>query len=437
MMTIRKGWQTPHSKTRGIAPSFGLKIPEGTQTIREREYEKNASLTWVEIPGTVKRIESRAFADCPNLSRVILREGVVSIAHNVFTGCGKLESIELPQSVTDIEGWAFYESGLKEPVFNAHKDKLIFCPKEAAGSSYAVPEGIREIGVQAFLYLSELREVLLPEGLEVIRNRAFIDCGFQEILLPDSVKTVEPGAFEHCKNLKEIRRTSETDLVRERRDSLRMRNRTFFSPCASELPVEKHWKTREFAALAKGCSLGKTEAIQAMADYFERKAKLHPEIVFYRQAFHFWIYRAWEWGSKGAKGYLEAWVREHAHDTTLVSPYLSERLSGSGDGTGLRALGFFFFQEGQHYNLSGMDADGVVEVSAWVDEDGPDEDGFGREEYYDYWYLDDCLNLPPKGKCLHSYSSRDRRMEHIKERFQIEQKKAAKAVKMHGGRKPF
>lgn len=409
---------------------FGkLRIDEGTEVIGFGQYEKQGSLTYVEIPGTVKRIEARAFADCPNLKTVILREGIISIGHNVFTGCKKLESIELPSSVTDIEGWAFYDSGLKEAVFNGAGDRLIFCPKEAAGSSYTVPKGIREIGVQAFVDLTELKEVLLPEGLEVIRNRAFIGCGFPEIILPDSVRTVEPGAFCHCRNLTAIRRRNETDLVQARMDSLKMRNLGFLSPCACELPEERHWKTREFMALAKECSLGKPEAIQEMADYFERKAKQNPQTLFYQAAFHFWTYRAWAWGSKKARAFLESWFLEHPEDIGMVSPYLSERLSGAGDGTALRALGFFFFKEGQHYCLEGMDKEGAVEACTWVDEDGPDEDGFGREDYYDYWYLDDCLNLPPMGKCLHSYSSIDRRAEHIASQFREERQKAVRAMK--------
>lgn len=406
-----------------------LKIEEGTEAIKDREYDGETSLTWVDVPGTVKKIGTRAFADCPNLRKVILHEGVTSIAHNAFTGCKKLESIELPESVTDIEGWAFYDSGLKTAVFNAKGDKLIFCPKEAAGSSYTVPECVREIGVQAFLKLPELKEVLLPEGLSVIRNRAFIDCGFSEIILPGSIQTVETGAFCDCKHLTEIKRKDGTDLVQARLDSLKMRNRTFLFPCACKLPLEKHWKTREFIALAKKCRYGKPEAIQRMADYFERKAELYPQTSFYRAAFHFWTYRAYERGSKKAKGYLETWFREHPADESPASPCLSERLSGIGDGTALRALGFFFFSEKQQYSLSGMDADGVVEVSTWVDFDGPDEDGFGREEYFNYWYLDDCLNLPPMGKCLHRYSSIDRRAETVKERFWKEHEKAAKVVK--------
>lgn len=399
-----------------------LRIQEWTEVIRGREYEREASLTWVEVPGTVRRIGDRAFADCPNLREVILQEGITSIADNVFTGCKKLESIEIPDSVTDIRGWAFYGCGLRVPVFNARKDRLIFCPKEVAGSSYAVPEGIREIGTQAFIKLPDLKEVLLPEGLAVIRNRAFIDCGFSEIVLPNSVKTIESGAFLGCEHLTEIKR-------RGKGDSVKLRNLPSLFPSACKPPEERHWKSREFTALAKECSRGKPDAIQRMADYFERKAELYPQISFYRAAFHFWTYRASEWGSKKAKEYLEAWPLEHPQEKGMASPCLTERLSGTGDGAALRALGFFFFKAGQCYSLSGTDEDGVVEVSAWVDSDGPDEDGFGREEYYDYWYLDDCLNLPPGGKCLHRYSSLDRRGEEIKERFWKEHDIAAKAVK--------
>ena len=63
----------------------------------------------------------------------------------------------------------------------------------------------------------------------------------------------------------------------------------------------------------------------------------------------------------------------------------------------------------REYGLSGVDADGVVEVYAYESEDGADSDGYGSEIYYDWWYLDHCLNLPQGAGFIHSFSHTDKR----------------------------
>lgn len=81
-----------------------------------------------------------------------------------------------------------------------------------------------------------------------------------------------------------------------------------------------------------------------------------------------------------------------------------------------KAGDFLFFDPDRSYHLAGRDADGVVEVSAYKSEDGPDENGFGREIDYDWWYLDDNLCPVPGADCLHSYSNIGKRAN--KKRFQ-------------------
>ena len=76
----------------------------------------------------------------------------------------------------------------------------------------------------------------------------------------------------------------------------------------------------------------------------------------------------------------------------------------------MNALGFSFFEPGRWYTLEEMDEDGVVLASSYFDEDGPDSDGFGREEYYDWWFLDDRLNPVPGSPMIHSFSHIDRRI---------------------------
>lgn len=154
-----------------------------------------------------------------------------------------------------------------------------------------------------------------------------------------------------------------------------------------------------------------------------------PEIAFYHCAANLWNYRSYERGNRAAAARMKTWV-EASSGKPLLSAFLTERLRGTADGRALNALGFLFFEAGREYTLNGMDADGAVTVSAYESEDGPDEDGFGRETYYDWWHLDDNLSLVPEVTCLHRYSSIDRRIQSVQQRFRESHDKVARIVAM-------
>ncbi len=75
-----------------------------------------------------------------------------------------------------IDSWAFYQdSGLK---------------------SYVIPEGVTEIGRFAFAR-SGLESIVIPESVTKIGYGAFYHCdNLKEVVLPDSVETIEDRAFE-------------------------------------------------------------------------------------------------------------------------------------------------------------------------------------------------------------------------------------------------
>lgn len=64
----------------------------------------------------------------------------------MFSGCKRLKGVVIPDSVKEITGRAFNDSGVTESVLNASRDTLIYCPAEAAGGEYTVPEAYAESG---------------------------------------------------------------------------------------------------------------------------------------------------------------------------------------------------------------------------------------------------------------------------------------------------
>lgn len=102
-------------------------------------------------------------------------EGIEEIKSNAFTDCPGLKSIR------HLIGWASYESGLRLSVLSASGHILYFCPAAAAGTGYTVPEGVREIGMQAFVELKDLQQVIFPDSLQIIREKTIIACGMASL----------------------------------------------------------------------------------------------------------------------------------------------------------------------------------------------------------------------------------------------------------------
>lgn len=99
------------------------------------------------------------------------------------------------------------------------------------------------------------------------------------------------------------------------------------------------------------------------------------------------------------------------------------------EGYMLNAMGFLDFKEDREYTLHGVDDEGLVLVDSYESEDGPDEDGYGREIYYDWWFFDDCLNSIPEIPFLHSYSSNEITSKSAKEKLSHMYEQAVKLRK--------
>ena len=67
---------------------------------------QRSTLESVTLPSTLKRIEYRAFAQCRNLRKVQLPEGLEFIGKGCFANCG-LEEVVLPSSVRTVGTAAF------------------------------------------------------------------------------------------------------------------------------------------------------------------------------------------------------------------------------------------------------------------------------------------------------------------------------------------
>lgn len=282
----------------------------------------------------------------------------------------------------------------------------------------------------------------MPEGLEEISHLAFSGAkSLRRITVPASVRQVGAGTFMSCERLEEVCFLCEPSAVADRavfrcpnaeirfpgreisfEEELRIRGITdpITVPRNLEIPKDAIRKDRPFLALARRCAAGDTEAMLALAADFEARG----DGLFYTCAANFWRYRAFLLGSPRAEDWKNRWMDKHPRE--LIPCAMPTKLEGSFSGDLLRSLGFLVFEPGRTYSIRRPDENGIVEVDSWCGEDGPDEDGFGREDYYDWWYLDENLSELPGVPMIHSYSTRDKRV--LPERFEKAYAAAKKAV---------
>ena len=178
----------------------------------------------VEIPelspsgDRVTSIEAWAFKECILLSSITIPESVTSIGWNAFSGCISLESITIPASVTYIEENAFSKcyflaeftvldgnenySSIDGNLYSADGARLI---KYAAGKidrSFAIPDGVEEIGLFAFEGMPSLEHLVISDSVIAMPMDCFSECyALTTVVIGSSVSEIAHTAFRGCASL--------------------------------------------------------------------------------------------------------------------------------------------------------------------------------------------------------------------------------------------
>ncbi len=180
-----------------------LEIQDG---VLER-YHGHESEVILPDDGSIVSIGRNAFDSCKGLKKVILPEGLEKIDNYAFWNCSDLESIHIPASVTKISGGAFQNISAesikispKNPRFEVRNNCIIdkIDKRLACGfKNTVIPDdgSILSIGESAFEACS-IKIVILPEGLKTIGINAFLDCPkLESIYIPASVENISSTAF--------------------------------------------------------------------------------------------------------------------------------------------------------------------------------------------------------------------------------------------------
>ena len=131
----------------------------------------------------ITAIKTNAFAECRQLTSIVLPPQLTSIGDSAFDACSALQSIELPATVQTIGAKAFQAC--------------------SSLSAIRLPEGVQTIGEKVFNGCSALSDVTLPSTLSEISSQAFCECrSLAEINIPNGVIAINDLAFTNCPSLR-------------------------------------------------------------------------------------------------------------------------------------------------------------------------------------------------------------------------------------------
>ena len=194
-------------------------------------FGKCAGLKKVTLKNGVQSIGERAFEKCSSLESVIFENTVLEkISDGAFSGCSALSSIVLPDSVTEIEKYAFFETGLRNiqlpekltligayAFCNCKNLKQVQLPsqlKELGNGAFSscenlaqiqLPAQLNKLGTDAFRNCTSLDKIDIPAGLTQIEPDTFCNTGLTSVTLHEGLTKIEDGAFHDCLKLKKIR----------------------------------------------------------------------------------------------------------------------------------------------------------------------------------------------------------------------------------------
>lgn len=209
-----------------------IELSPNVTTIGQYAFSESA-IESITIKSKVTSIDVYAFYKCNLLKTVVFENGTddKTIGAYAFSECSGIASITLPNTLVEVERYAFYKSGIKSITFpgsvtSVEEYAFSECPgletvvfengtenkqieqyafyKSSKIKTVTLPNTLTDIGTNAFKQCSSLKEILLPSSINAIGNYAFEECGIEVLTIKCKVYASCEGCFKNCTSLKAV-----------------------------------------------------------------------------------------------------------------------------------------------------------------------------------------------------------------------------------------
>ena len=225
MKDINGIWMAKTSYWKGLSAGYGYPDISSTCDIEknpetgdyhviitlEEENDKGGSyiMSWVNLPGTAHwnhESVDKAVKD----NKLTIKDNKLTIENGVLTKCAQdvKGEVTIPDGVTEIGKNAFWfccslsSVTIPDGVTKIGSGAFTSCHSLA---SVVIPEGVTEIGGWAFDSCESLASVVIPDGVTEIGEKTFYNCSsLASVVIPEGVKVIGSYAFYGCHSLTSV-----------------------------------------------------------------------------------------------------------------------------------------------------------------------------------------------------------------------------------------
>ncbi len=160
-----------------IGESEEAYVPEGVVSIGSLAFADTEVRTVI-MPFSLRSVESFAFYNARNISKVHFQEGITKIGDSSFRDCESLETVNFPVSLLLLGDSCFQNTGIVKVVINSSISTL---PQFAFANcnkleNVVLGKEVIGIGKGAFCNCKALKSTTFSNRFEYIGNYSFVGC---------------------------------------------------------------------------------------------------------------------------------------------------------------------------------------------------------------------------------------------------------------------
>lgn len=197
-----------------------LIIPEGVTEIKPFAFRRAKILTSITLPNSLTKIGKCAFQGCTGLTSIVIPDNVTTIGYQSFEDCTGLTTITVGSGVTETGTCAFKDCvNIDKVYYNSDLKSWLsidFGPisvDTGLGTGYEGPSHPLHYANHFYIGGSEVKDLVIPDGIEELSAFAFSSPCFTSLVIPDGVKELKgdiklTGGYKKtsgCTNLKTIK----------------------------------------------------------------------------------------------------------------------------------------------------------------------------------------------------------------------------------------